>query len=190
MHDAALASTTAAADAPARRTPRLRALGILGGVAAVAIAAQFALPVPGTPVPFTLQPMLVVLAGLVLGPVDAAAAMILYLVAGAAGLPVFTPIGLPGLARLMGPTGGYLIAYPAAAFVAGWLGAARASYVTRALAAAAGMLVLYGGGLAQLALLSGSLSTAALLGALPFAAADAVKSLVAAALGAPRRARR
>ena len=175
---------------PADRAPKTRALGILAGVAAVAIAAQFAIPVPGTPVPFTLQPMLVVAAGLVLGPVDAAAAMVLYLLAGIAGLPVFTPMGLPGLARLLGPTGGYLIAYPAAAFVAGWIGAGRANYVTRALAAAAGMLVLYAGGLAQLALISGSLTSAALLGVFPFAAADAAKSLLAAALGAPRLARR
>ena len=168
------------------RAPRTRALGILLAVGALAIASQFALPIPGTPVPLTLQPMLVVLAGLLLGPVDAAAAMVVYLLAGAVGLPVFAPMGAPGLARLIGPTGGYLLAYPVAAAVAGRLGAGRPSYVTRALAASAGILMLYIGGLAQLAVISGSVATAAILGVLPFVAADAVKALAAAALSAPR----
>src|SRR5689334_801817 len=166
----------------AARTTRSRALGILVAVAALALASQFALPLPGTPVPLTLQPLLVVLAGLVLGPIDAAVAMVLYLGLGAAGLPVFQPIGAPGIARLLGPTGGYLLAYPVAAAVAGWLGAGRESFITRALAAMAGILVLYVGGIAQLAALSGSLATAALIGALPFVAADAVKALVAAGI--------
>jgi hypothetical protein len=123
----------------AARTPRTRALGILVAVGALALASQFALPIPGTPVPITLQPMLVVLAGLLLGPVDAAVAMVAYLAIGMTGLPVFSPIGAPGLARLLGPTGGYLLAYAPAAAVAGWLGAGRASFVTRALAAMAGI---------------------------------------------------
>lgn len=173
----------------AARTPRTRALAILLAAGALALASQFALPIPGTPVPLTLQPFVVVLAGLLLGPVDAAAAMVLYLIAGAAGLPVFAPVGAPGLARLLGPTGGYILAYPVAAAVAGRLGAGRASFAARSLAAMAGILVLYLGGLAQLAVLSGSLATAALLGVVPFVAADAVKALVAGALGAPRHRR-
>ena len=174
----------------AARTPRTRALGILVAVGALALASQFALPVPGTPVPITLQPLLVVLAGLLLGPVDAAVAMVAYLAVGMTGLPVFSPIGAPGIARLLGPTGGYLLAYPVAAAVAGWLGAGRASFATRALAAMAGIAVLYVGGLAQLAVLSGSLATAAVIGVLPFVAADAVKALVAAAVtGKTRRIR-
>lgn len=166
----------------AARTTRTRAIGILVAVAALALASQFALPLPGTPVPLTLQPLIVVLAGLVLGPLDAAMAMVLYLGLGAAGLPVFQPIGAPGFARLLGPTGGYLLAYPMAAAVAGWLGTGRESFATRALAAMAGILVLYVGGIAQLSVLTGSLTTAALIGALPFVAADAVKALVAAGI--------
>jgi biotin transport system substrate-specific component len=173
----------------AARSPRTRALSIVVAVGALALSAQFALPMPGTPVPLTLQPFVVVLAGLLLGPADAAAAMVLYLAAGAVGLPVFAPMGAPGLARLLGPTGGYLLAYPVAAAVAGWLGAGRASFMTRALAAVAGIAVIYLGGLAQLAMLSGSIATAALLGALPFAAADVVKAFVAAAVSGPRRRR-
>ena len=172
-----------------QRTPRTRVLSILLAVGALALSAQFAMPIPGTPVPLTLQPFVVVLAGLVLGPLDAAVAMIAYLVAGSAGLPVFAPMGAPGIARLIGPTGGYLLAYPVAAAVAGWLGARSPGCVTRALAAEAGMLVLYVGGLAQLSLLVGNLGTAAVLGVLPFVAADAVKSLVAAALAGIQRNR-
>jgi biotin transport system substrate-specific component len=164
------------------RTTRTRAIGVLAAVAVLALASQFALPLPGTPVPLTLQPLVIVLAGLVLGPIDAAMAMVLYLGLGAAGLPVFQPIGAPGIARLFGPTGGYLLAYPVAAAVAGWLGAGRESFTTRALAAMAGIFVLYVGGIAQLAVITGSVATAALIGALPFVAADAVKALVAAGI--------
>jgi biotin transport system substrate-specific component len=171
----------------AARTPRTRALEIILVAGAMALAAQFALPIPGTPVPISLQPLVVVLAGLMLGPVDAAVAMVAYLVAGMAGLPVFAPMGAPGIARLLGPTGGYLLAYPVAAAVAGRLGAGKPSFVARALAAAAGMLVLHLGGLAQLAVISGSFATAALLGVVPFVAVDAVKALVAAALAGVRR---
>ena len=170
----------------AARTPRTRALGILLAAGALALASQFALPIPGTPVPLTLQPFVVVLAGLLLGPVDAAAAMVVYIVAGLAGLPVFAPIGAPGLARLLGPTGGYILAYPIAAAVAGRLGAGKSSYATRSLAAMAGILVLYLGGLTQLAVITGSLGLAAIMGVVPFVAADAVKALVAGALSGRR----
>ena len=171
----------------AARSPRTRSLAILLGAGAVALGAQFALPMPGTPVPLTLQPLLVVVAGLMLGPVDAAAAMVVYLIAGAAGLPVFAPMGLPGIARLLGPTGGYLLAYPVAAALAGVLGAGERRFVTRALAAEAGILVLYLGGLSQLAVIQGNVETAALMGVVPFVAADAVKALLAAAVSGVRR---
>jgi biotin transport system substrate-specific component len=165
---------------------RTRALGVLGFAVAMAAAAQVALPLPGSPVPVTLQPLLVVLAGLWLGPAAAAASMALYLAAGAVGLPVFAPFGAPGLARLVGPTGGYLLAYPAAAWLTGRLGAGASGYARRALAASAGMLVLYAGGLAQLTLLTGSVQQAALLGVAPFVVLDVVKAHFAALL-APSR---
>lgn len=170
----------------AARTPRSRAVGIVVAAVALALASQIAIPLPGTPVPLTLQPFVVVLAGLLLGPLDGAAAMVLYLAAGAAGLPVFAPIGPPGLARLLSPTGGYLLAYPLAAAVAGWLGAGREQFGARLVAAIAGMLALYVGGLAQLAIITGSLASAAVIGVLPFVAADLVKAIVAAALSRRR----
>jgi biotin transport system substrate-specific component len=162
-------------------------VGILGFAAALAAAAQVSIPLPGTPVPLTLQPFVVVLAGLWLGPVAGAASMTLYLLAGAAGLPVFSPMGAPGLARLLGPTGGYLLAYPVAAAVCGHLARGGASFARRALAATAGMAVIYAGGLAQLAVLTGSLQSAAVLGAVPFAALDLIKAQLAAWLVRPSR---
>jgi biotin transport system substrate-specific component len=170
-----------------RAGARLTAVGVVGFAAAVALAAQIAIPLPGTPVPVTLQPMLVVLAGLWLGPTAGLASMLLYLAAGAAGLPAFTPIGAPGVARLLGPTGGYLIAYPAAAFVAGWLARRGAPSLGRnVVAALAGMLVVHAGGLVQLTVLSGSIERAVVLGTLPFAALDLVKAFIAGLLG-PKR---
>src|SRR5881397_3801379 len=108
--------------APRRSFAAGRRAALFGAVlfaAAVAAASQIAIPLPFTPVPITLQPMLVIMAGMMLGPVAGASSMLLYLAAGAAGLPVFTPMGAPGIARLFGPTGGYLIAYPIAAFISG-----------------------------------------------------------------------
>jgi biotin transport system substrate-specific component len=89
----------------------------------VALSAHVALPLSFTPVPMTLQPLSVLVLGLLLAPELAAATLALYLAEGAMGMPVFAP-SLPttlGLAHLLGPTGGYLIAYPAAAALASWL---------------------------------------------------------------------
>ena len=165
-----------------RRPSRIVAFGIVGFAVTLALASQVAVPIPGTPVPITLQPLVVVLAGMWLGPVAGAASMILYLLAGAAGLPVFSPFGAPGLARFVGPTGGYLFAYPVAAFVAGTLSRRARSLLGRWVAALAGATVLLLGGLAQLAILTGGLSQALPLAFHPFVPLDAVKALVAALL--------
>ena len=151
---------------------RRAALALLGALA-VAAAAQVSIPIPGSPVPFTLQPMAVLIVGGLLGPVDGAASLAIYLVMGAAGLPVFTPFGAPGLARLMGPTGGFLIAYPFAAFVTGIsLRAFAPSRLRPFIACLAGMVVIFAGGIAQLALLGASVSAIIT----PFLAADLVKA--------------
>src|SRR5262249_29813831 len=88
-----------------------------------AIAAQVSVPLPFTPVPFTFQPMVVLVGAAALGSRLGIASQILYLALGIAGLPVFaaSPVLPQGVARLLGPTGGYLMSYPLAAFVAGWL---------------------------------------------------------------------
>src|SRR4029077_14994245 len=88
-----------------------------------AAAAQISIPLPFTPVPFTLQPMVVLVGGAVLGSRLGMTSQLLYLALGIAGVPLFaaSPVLPQGAARLLGPTGGYLLSYPAAAFVTGWL---------------------------------------------------------------------
>ena len=169
------------------RDARLTAIGVVGFAAALAAASQVAIPLPFTPVPITLQPLVVVLAGLMLGPVNGAASMVLYLAAGGAGLPVFAPVGAPGVLRFVGPTGGYLLAYPASAFVAGALARRSPTLVGRWLAGVFGIAVMFAGGIAQLTILTGSLSRAFALCLTPFAVLDLVKALVAALLSGNRR---
>ena len=101
----------------------------------IAVCAHVSFPLPFTPVPLTLGNMAVILVGLFLSPATAFAAVILYLAEGAAGLPVFNPGGLGGVAQLVGPTGGFLFAYPFAAVAASALVRA-ASRVTSRFAAA------------------------------------------------------
>ncbi len=96
-----------------------RSLRVFSASLAVAIAAHVSFPLPFTPIPFTLQPLAVLGVGLALGPVDGCAALLSYLAEGAVGLPVFSPTGLGGVLQLFGPTGGFLMAYPAVAYVAG-----------------------------------------------------------------------
>lgn len=97
-----------------------RAMVIVSATALIAACAHISVPLPFTPVPLTMQDLAVLLVGLVLGPVDGFAALALYLAEGAAGMPVFNPQGLGGMAQLFGPTGGFLLAYPLVAAVAGW----------------------------------------------------------------------
>ena len=165
---------------------RLSLLGVAGFALALAAAAQVGIPIPGTPVPVTLQPMIVVLAGLMLGPALGASSMALYLALGAAGLPVFAPVGAPGVARLLGPTGGYLIAFPFAAFAAGYVSRRFPTLLGRWAAAMLGMVVIFTGGISQLAILTGSLGQAVAFGVTPFAAFDILKALVAAGIARPR----
>jgi biotin transport system substrate-specific component len=98
-----------------------KTLLVIGATAFVAACAHISLPLPFTPVPLTLQNFAVVMVGLVLGPVAGFSAMVLYLVEGALGLPVFTPYAAGGVAHLLGPNGGYLFSYPLAAATAGWV---------------------------------------------------------------------
>ena len=171
-----------------RRPASSTLVGVAGFALALAAASQIAVPIPGTPVPFTLQPLVVVLAGLWLGPVAGAASMLFYLAAGAAGLPVFAPVGLPGVARFLGPTGGYLMAYPVAAFAAGWAGLRARTLAARTAAALLGVAVILLGGLAHLAVMGGAQAAFA-AGVHPFVPLDFVKAFIAALL-APRRAAR
>src|SRR6266704_4343654 len=94
---------------------------VAGASLFVALCARLTLPLPFTPVPLTLQNFGVLLVGLSLGSRRGFAALALYLAEGASGLPVFSPMGPGGIAQLLGPTGGFLLAYPLVAFLAGWI---------------------------------------------------------------------
>ena len=168
----------------------LRAAAVLLLAALTAAAAQVSIQLPFTPVPFTLQPMVVLLGGAALGSRLGMASQIAYLLAGIAGLPVFAASSvLPqGPLRLLGPTGGYLMAYPFAAFATGWL-AERGfdrRYLTSVVAMAAGLVIVFAGGVAWLAFAAApaplGLRAALSTGLIPFFPADAFKLFVAAAV--------
>ncbi len=156
---------------------------IVGFSVFTALAAQVALPLPFTPVPITGQTFAVLLTGALLGSRLGAASLLLYLAEGAVGLPVFA-LGRGGLIVLLGPTGGYLFAFPAAAFVVGWL--AERGWDRRVLTTALAMLVgngvIYAGGIPWLARFVGGWSKAVVLGMLPFLPGDALKLVLAAVL--------
>jgi biotin transport system substrate-specific component len=162
----------------------VRVLAVLLAVALTAASAQVTMPVPFTDVPFALTPMMVILSGAVLGSRLGLVAMLSYLAAGIAGLPVFAPSAAlpPGALRLLGGTGGYLMAYPLAAFVTGSL-AARGwdrRYVTSLAAMLVGLAVIYAGGAAWRTGLLGSLDLAIVTGVVPFIVPDLLKAALAA----------
>jgi len=155
---------------------------VIGASALIALAAQIAIPLPFTPVPLTLQPLAVILVGVVLGSKRGAAAAALYLLEGFSGLPVFAQ-GHGGPLWLVGPTGGYLCSYPFAAWIAGFVsergwGSSIARSVTGMLLA---LGVIYLGGWSWLAALTDA-RTAYLTGVQPFVLADIVKVAIGAAL--------
>jgi len=156
-----------------------RTVAVTLGAAIVAVAAQVAIPLPGTPVPMTLQPLAVLVVGGLLGARLGATSLVLYLALGAAGLPVFTPYGLPGVARLIGPTGGYLLAYPIAAFAVGALAGDGRRWLRLSLAVLAGLVLIHLGGAAQLLILTGGAGEAVRLGTLPFVLGDLIKLAIA-----------
>lgn len=153
---------------------------VIAGSALIAIAAQIAINVPFSPVPLTMQPLAVLLVGVVLGSKRGAAAAALYLLEGASGAPVFSQMH-GGALWLIGPTAGYLWSYPFAALLAGWFSERNWSSTTER--AIAGMLaalaVIYAGGWAWLAVLTGP-RTAFETGVAPFIVADIVKIAIAA----------
>lgn len=179
-------SVSASATAP----PALRVAAVALAVAVTAAAAQISVPLPFTPVPLVFTPLAVLLCGAVLGARLGMLAQIAYVLAGVVGLPVFAPSTQlpPGALRLLGPTGGYLMAYPIAAFVTGWL-AERGwdrRYWTALAAMLCGLTVIFTGGVSWLAIAyTHSLRTAVDVGLRWFIALDVLKVL-AGALILPR----
>jgi biotin transport system substrate-specific component len=155
---------------------------VVAGAALTALAAQVAFTVPWTPVPYTLQTGAVLLAGTALGTIRGALSMVLYVLVGAAGLPVFAE-GSSGSQHLLGATGGYLVGFVVAAAVVGRL--AEAGWDRTFLSAAGlmviGSLIVYAIGVPVLAIVVPMPpATAVELGALVFVPWDLAKVLVAA----------
>lgn len=146
--------------------------------ALLAVASYVSFAIPLTDVPFTLQVLVVLLAGFVLGPGLGALSVVLYIVLGAVGVPVFAG-GAAGIGVVLGPLGGYIISWVFAAALAGWLG--QRGLALRLVAVVAGVAVIYMGGVTGLHIAQGvSWRNGVLVGAVPFLPFDLVKGVVAA----------
>jgi len=166
---------------PNRNVRRVFAVAVF--VMLTALGAYAAVPVPGSAVPVTLQTLFVSLAGVLLGARLGAAAMTTYLLIGFMGAPVFS-FGFGGPAVLLGPTGGYLLAFPLAAAVTAMLAPPRGATSALAtlrlgIAILLGMFVWFAGGFAQLTLLLGDPLRAFTAGVVPFLLGDVVKTIAA-----------
>ncbi|GCE26720.1 biotin biosynthesis protein BioY [Dictyobacter alpinus] len=157
---------------------------VIGTSLLMALAARVSIHLPFTPIPLTLQTLVVMLAGATLGSRRGALAMLLYLAEGAAGLPVFASGG-GFLYLLVSPSAGYLWSYPIAAFVVGYLcerGLDR-SFLTSVLAMLPGTAIIYALGVSWLAVVAHMSFTHALVaGMLPFIPGDLIKIIIAAIL--------
>ena len=154
----------------------------------VAVCARFSLPIPGTPVPLTLQNFAVLVVGLALGSRRGFMALALYLAEGAAGLPVFSPIGAPGILRFVGPTAGYLIAYPFVTAVAGYIFERGKQTFARAFSAAiAGEVLLFASGISWLYVWTHSFARAIAFGLYWFIFAEVMKVMLAAGIASAWR---
>ncbi|HVI11085.1 MAG TPA: biotin transporter BioY [Candidatus Binatia bacterium] len=158
---------------------------VIGASLFVALCARITVPLPFTPVPLTLQNFGVLLVGLVLGRRRGFAALALYLAEGAIGLPVFNPTGPGGVAQLLGPTGGFLLAYPFVAWLAGFvMERGRKTFASAAAGAFLAEILLFAGGLSWLAVLTHSVAQAFRWGLYWFVFAEAIKIMMAAGIAA------
>jgi biotin transport system substrate-specific component len=150
--------------------------------AVIAVCARLTVPLPFTPVPLTLANFGVLLVGLSLGSRRGFAAAALYLSWGAMGLPVFASAGPGSFAQMLGPTGGYLWAYPAIAFLAGWIAEdGQPSFLRNLTGAVVAEVVLFVAGISWLAVVTHSWRQAAFFGLYPFFFAEVSKIMLAAA---------
>jgi biotin transport system substrate-specific component len=156
---------------------------VIGASLFIALCARVTVPLPFTPVPLTMQNFGVLLVGLTLGSRRGFAVLALYLAEGLAGMPVFSPTGPGGIAQLLGPTGGFLLAYPFVAGIAGWFMESGKKTFARAFAASfLAEIYLFVGGLSWLAILTRSFAQAMRFGLYWFVFAEVIKIMSAAAL--------
>ncbi len=156
-------------------------LWIVAFAAATAIGAR--VEIPHYPVPFTLQTIFVLLAGAFLGARNGAISQLLYLAVGALGAPVFSSGGGLGLVKLFGPTGGYLLAFPVAAAMVGYLTQQFKSYPAIVVSMFVGLLVIFASGTLHLnAFYLHDFTTAFTSGFLIFSWWDVLKLFAAATI--------
>lgn len=149
----------------------------------VALCARITVPLPLTPVPLTLQNFGVLLVGLMLGSRRGFAALALYLAEGMMGLPVFNPTGLGGFAQLVGPTGGFLLAFPFVAGIAGLIMEnGKRTFARAAMAASLAEVALFAAGISWLYILTHSFAQALRFGLYWFVFAEIIKIMFAAGL--------
>ena len=186
MHTAIRQSFSTSLDGFASSIPGKVVLG-LSATLVVAAAARVSIPLWFTPVPMTLQPLAVLGVGLALGPVAGFLTMLAYLAEGALGLPVFSPTGIGGVAQIVGPTGGYLMAYPLVAFIVGAMTRGLQWKLPRFAAAAIGctaaVVFLFACGAGWLKFEAHlSMHAAWLAGVVPFLPGEAIKIVAASGL--------
>jgi biotin transport system substrate-specific component len=157
---------------------------VIGASLFVALCARVTIPLmPLTPVPLTVQNLGVLLVGLLLGSRRGFAALVLYLLEGMAGMPVFNPTGPGGIAQLFGVTGGFLLVYPFVAFLAGYVfERGTRTFLRAAIAGLLAEILLFAGGLGWLYIFTHSLAKAAYLGLYWFIAAEIIKVMLAAGI--------
>jgi biotin transport system substrate-specific component len=156
---------------------------VVGASLVIALCARISVPLPFTPVPLTLQNFGVLLVGLALGWRRGFAALALYLMEGASGMPVFSPAGPGGIAQLLGPSGGFLLAYPFVAALAGWVfERGRKTFALAFTAATLAEVLLFIGGLSWLFVLTHSVATAVRFGLYWFVFAEIIKIMFAAGI--------
>jgi len=171
---------------------------IVGASIFVALCARVSVPLPFTPVPLTMQNLGVLLVGLLLGSRAGFGALCLYLVEGASGLPVFSPSGPGGVAQLLGPTGGFLFAYPFVAWLAGYVfeqsgsgflerHAHHTTFLRALIASTAAEALLFVGGLSWLLFFTHSVAMAFRWGLYWFVFAEVIKIMLAAGVTSARQ---
>lgn len=183
MMSRSLANTVAASESSRTLEFARQAAIVVGASLFVALCARVTIPLPFTPVPLTLQNFAVLVVGMTLGRRRGFAALALYLAEGASGLPVFNPTGLGGVAQLLGPTGGFLMAYPFVAALAGWiLERGKRSFTRAAVAGFLAEALLFASGIGWLAVLTHSFAQAVRFGFYWFVFAEVIKIMFAAAV--------
>jgi biotin transport system substrate-specific component len=156
---------------------------LIGATLFIALCAHITIPLPFTPVPLTVQNLAVLLVGMALGSRAGFAILALYLAEGAFGMPVFSPAGPGGIAQMFGPTGGFLLAYPFVAWLAGYvMERGRKSFLRAVMAGFLGEVALFAGGLSWLAILTHSIALAFRWGLYWFLFAEIIKVMLAAGI--------